>query len=63
LPPASSVLGAECGHQWKARGAVAPRLTQDHPPAQDVGAGSHALGGHGGFCRGNTLAQLGQELL
>jgi len=38
-------------------------LTQDHPPAQDTGDGSHALGGHGSFCRDNPLAQLGQELL
>jgi hypothetical protein len=31
-------------------------LTQDHPPAEDAGAGSRAVGGDGGFCGGNPLA-------
>ena len=43
--------------------AGAPRLAQDHAPAQDAGAGAHALGSHGCFHRGDLRAQLGAELL
>ena len=45
------------------RWAGAPRLVQDHAPAQDAGAGAHALADHGGFHRGDLGAQLGAELL
>jgi hypothetical protein len=44
-----------------ARRASAPRLTEDRPPAQDTRAGSHALGGDGGFCGGDLHAQLGED--
>jgi hypothetical protein len=39
-----------------------PRLTQDHSPAQNTGASSHALDSRGGFRGEDSLAQLGQVL-
>ena len=40
----------------QARGAGAPRLTEDRPPAQNTRAGSHALGGDSGFRGGDLRA-------
>jgi hypothetical protein len=38
-------------------------LTQDRSASEDISAGSTALGGNRGFCRGYLLAELVTELL
>jgi hypothetical protein len=49
-------VGSGCAGAPDLRGNLAPRLTQDHSPAQHPCARSQALGGHGGFHRGDPLA-------
>lgn len=44
-----------------ARGAGAPRLAEARASAHDTSAGSHVLGGDGGFRCGDLCTQLGEE--